>query len=857
MSQNTGPLYGGSNAGTSSMQLPVSPKSASGSLMLPALKPEMQDRNSDTFRGLLRRLAAVYERQNAEMVVLRSELKRRAGSLTSTTSREAVRGLGSISSVKSSHSYSGKSLPQVKFVPDHHEHHTRFADSASEEEEPQVASRVCSAPSGRNTTEDEQQAGSRAGSAASGRNASEEEHPPIHATSGHITDISEDEKGPPTPVDVQWELPDMGARSGSDVPKERQSDEEIAIASETLGASDYGAPSLESDDEDALFAAEDLEDAEECRFRPMETWAQAASTRPSNKPPSRSWAGDWTNSNPMESFRPGSQQAARVEGCLGRCCRRFITYPGSRINIAHELLGAFLITYDLFVLPLQVFHLPASDFLEVMDRATMIFWTANIFASCMVGYVADGTVIMRPLRILVHYAKTWMLMDILVIIPDWVNLIIGDDKSDSSASVKAIRVVRLIRMVRLLRMVKLHNVLMKVNDMIYSESVSIIANIVKMIALLMVINHFIGCAWFFIGDNQADDIPVWIDEPTIRNAHWVYQYTSAYHWALTQFTPATMDVHPNCILERVFAIAVVLFALVGFSYVVGSITGSLTQLRVMSEEKTKAFWMLRRWLKQHKVPMHLAYRVQKYLEHAWNSRHQKLAIKDVVLFGLLTDQLTHELNYEVALPYLKMTPFMAQVQETHRLTLVRIANYAIVQKPLTSQAQLFVPGESATATYIVIQGLISYTRPDESITIMPGALSSEVIDATTSWLAEPALWTHDWVHVGSAVAYSDSELYWVDPHHFCQVVRKNPQAFQLAKEYAWSFLSWLDSVDVDDLSDVFDVNVVRDAVGYTPQAHNNSGTHKTGMVQGIRQSIQEHRRVSRGGHQPEEPAPET
>lgn len=33
--------------------------------------------------------------------------------------------------------------------------------------------------------------------------------------------------------------------------------------------------------------------------------------------------------------------------------------------------------------------------------------------------------------------------------------------------------------------------------------------------------------------------------------------------------------------ERLFSIVVIIFALVGFSYVVGSITGSLTQLRAL------------------------------------------------------------------------------------------------------------------------------------------------------------------------------------------------------------------------------------------------------------------------------------
>ena len=53
--------------------------------------------------------------------------------------------------------------------------------------------------------------------------------------------------------------------------------------------------------------------------------------------------------------------------------------------------------------------------------------------------------------------------------------------------------------------------------------------------------------------------------------------------AITQFTPSSMHVQPQNILERTFAISVVIAGLVGFSYLVGSITGSLTELRKMKD----------------------------------------------------------------------------------------------------------------------------------------------------------------------------------------------------------------------------------------------------------------------------------
>merc|ERR1719456_1153372 len=97
---------------------------------------------------------------------------------------------------------------------------------------------------------------------------------------------------------------------------------------------------------------------------------------------------------------------------------------------------------------------------------------------------------------------------------------------------------------------------------------------------------------------------------------WKYQYVTAFHWAITQFTPSSMHVQPQNMLERIFAITVVIFGLVGFSYLVGSITGSLTELRRMKEEAVKQFWNLRRFLKRAHVSTSLRIRIEKYVEHA-------------------------------------------------------------------------------------------------------------------------------------------------------------------------------------------------------------------------------------------------
>merc|ERR1712050_254939 len=152
----------------------------------------------------------------------------------------------------------------------------------------------------------------------------------------------------------------------------------------------------------------------------------------------------------------------------------------------------------------------------------------------------------------------------------------------------------------MLRLIKVVQILRSVADMISSEATGIIANIVTMVLCMLLLSHFVACGWYFLShwesERTDDAIPTWITVHNMKDKEIAYQYFTGFHWAMTQFTPASMDVQPHNLAERVYAVSVVIMALVVFSYVLGSITGSLQQLRGMQQEASKLFWKMRRFL---------------------------------------------------------------------------------------------------------------------------------------------------------------------------------------------------------------------------------------------------------------------
>eukprot|EP00438_Fugacium_kawagutii_P015584 Skav229717 [mRNA] locus=scaffold49:261492:275306:- [translate_table: standard] len=106
-------------------------------------------------------------------------------------------------------------------------------------------------------------------------------------------------------------------------------------------------------------------------------------------------------------------------------------------------------------------------------------------------------------------------------------------------------------------------------------------------------NHYIACAWFAVSDNMnGTDTWVYVFglkhaapwKQRFRGCHQdvASQYLVSFHWALTQFAPATNNVAPQNAVERAFASLIVIYAFVAFSSFVSAMTNATNELRAFT-----------------------------------------------------------------------------------------------------------------------------------------------------------------------------------------------------------------------------------------------------------------------------------
>jgi len=508
--------------------------------------------------------------------------------------------------------------------------------------------------------------------------------------------------------------------------------------------------------------------------------------------------------NMLQRVRDGSTDDSNgVKPVLGPpSC--YLVNPGAKKRIMWDLCGMVLISYDLIAIPVHTAFEPEPHvFTTAMGWVTLIFWTLDMVTSIFTGYYQKGALIMDQKRIVVNYLKGWFWVDCIVVVPDWTMKGMGSVTNVAGLG-RILRVARVMRVLRLLRLLKLNKLFAIVYDMIDSEVMFIIVHLVKLVIVIVVMNHLVACAWYLVGrlsyengtpKNWLMDVgqtPVWD-----TNLEW--KYLTSLHWSITQFTPASMDVSATNCPERLFSILILLWALVALSSIIGSVSASMTALRNMSSDENKNFWMLRRYLRQKHISKSLVQRIVKYLEHQQVAKHKVIAPDSVKLLGALSDQFQIELAHELKAPVMLEHPFFKYCDGKIPSTMRRLCNSALKTLSFAQNEVIFNPGDEGLRMYFVMLGNVEYRMVDDTPIQIP--LGPKL------WASEASLWTQ-WRHRGTLWAKIPSEIAGLLPGTFTDIFHMHPRPWYIAKNYAINFCNYLNSLAPKAQSDmIFDPDV--------------------------------------------------
>mmetsp|Transcript_35746 Transcript_35746/g.82023 ORF Transcript_35746/g.82023 Transcript_35746/m.82023 type:complete len:822 (-) Transcript_35746:57-2522(-) len=479
---------------------------------------------------------------------------------------------------------------------------------------------------------------------------------------------------------------------------------------------------------------------------------------------------------------------------------RITMRPTSKPRLFWDMASIVVVGYDALFIPLLVFGLAQTGFFAVMNWFTAIFWSLDVVMSVLTGYNTNGLVEMRLLKILQNYLRSWFGLDMLIVVSDWV--VIASTTGDSTEAVgivkfsKSLRITRILRLLRLLRMIRVSKALTVLRDSLATEESVILWNVMKVIVAIVLVNHYIGCCWYGVGVLEQDLFPresTWVktfDERWGDQANFAYTYTTCLHWSLTQFTPATMEVLPTNPYERVYAILVLVFALVAFSSLLTSINAAMTQLRKLSANSAAQEMAVIRYMTDKRLSIELGHRVWDFLRKHRGKHEKKKTLHevDVEAFKVLPETLRVQLHLEVYSPCLLLHPLFHQISIWDEYLFLRICNRTMTEKSMPTNQELFIYGQKCEHVYFLQAGEGLYYRlltADDPLEVTP-----EIPWESLTILCEMALWVK-WQHQGRLVAQTRLELYAIKINDLHELINISPDIQPFFSKYARGYLKLL------------------------------------------------------------------
>lgn len=372
----------------------------------------------------------------------------------------------------------------------------------------------------------------------------------------------------------------------------------------------------------------------------------------------------------------------------------------SKFRIIWDLFIIVLIFISCTLIPFQIaFQHVASGYSTIVILLIDLFFFTDIFLNFFTSYRYQGSIVTGKKNIVFHYLQTLFALDVLANMP--IDIIL---MGVSGISISSVSLVLIFRSFRLLRIIRLFFIFSRWEELSWINSGYL--HIMKFLAFVILLIHWIACAWFLVAFVGGFPEGCWVLREEVESASSSTQYIRSLYWAITTMTTVGYgDITPHRNVEYVFTSIMMLIGASMFAYIIGNVASIFSNL----DSAKASFWnkmeAVTHYLRSRQVPSDLNARVRDYYDYIWARRR---GVREESFFDDLPGPLRLDVLLNLTRELLEKVPLFKYCGPTLRNTLLM----ALKAQTYAPDGYIVREGELGKEIYFISRGKAEITSDE-------------------------------------------------------------------------------------------------------------------------------------------------
>lgn len=403
--------------------------------------------------------------------------------------------------------------------------------------------------------------------------------------------------------------------------------------------------------------------------------------------------------------------------------------------------------YTFTVVPYRI-AFPSNDtefwrtFDLIIDSLFLLDVLVNSFTAF---YINDDEIETSNKKIIIHYAKTWMIFDVLASIP-FQEIFTGANWNSVIKVGRLPRLYRLVKIAKILRVLKTQR-----SFQAFSNHLGFIFKIpltLKRLAYFLVtfflICHLLACLWYFVSTIDIQHNQNWVTKYDIQDKPESDLYIASFYWTVTTLTTVGYgDITPANNLERGICICVMLGGVFFYSYTISTITSIMSESDKRKTKLEGKFLILQDICKNFSINKKLVKKIKSAIEYD-QSRYNKERDE---MIASLPKKMALQLNLMMNKRLVEKNKFF----ENRPIPFIHLILTHLRPYKFKSKENVFYKGEYSNEMYFVTTGEVIIYDTQNNVDIRFGvAADGDYYGDIGVILSEP--------HEFSAKVSKDTEL---------------------------------------------------------------------------------------------------